>query len=650
MAVSERGIQIRIRFFGILFVAAFLLVVGRGYHLHVVQAPKLQDRADQQRQRVVELAPQRGSILDRNGDPLALSLDAQSLYVDPVLIKEPKKVAARLAGVLGMEKQELVELLSAKKRFVWIKRKLDPEVVKQVRQLRIAGLQFVPEHKRFYPQASVGAHVVGFTGLDPKGLEGIELEYDQLLQGEPGLLVSHRDARGRGMATAEQVVQGGVPGHTLQLTLDRSLQYIAEKELSRVIKEFKAKSGTVVVMEPASGKVLALASQPVYNPNRPEKSRTSNRRNRTVTDMYEPGSTFKPFLLAGALEEKIVRPQQKTFCENGRYEVGGKVIRDTKKHRKLTLQEMLKYSSNIGFAKLGKALERERFYSYIRDFGFAEPTGIDLPGEAEGMLRAPSRWFEIDLAAISFGQGLSVTPIQITTAMAAIANGGVLMEPYLVERIIDAEGQAVKRRLPQVKRRVVSEQTAKLVRDMMVSVTEPGGTGTRAALPGYRVAGKTGTAQKVDPVTGGYSLDKRVSSFIGFVPAESPALVISVTIDEPDGKGYGGVVAAPAFARIAEQSLSHLNVLPKGSVDAIDYAQVESEPLPDLAALLPEAEPIDGLVMPDLRGMSYRQVLKAMQEKQLNLKLSGSGQVVEQSPAPGKKIRYGKQAWVRLGA
>lgn len=650
MSTTERGVQIRIRFFGALFIAVFLVIAGRGYYLHVVQAPQLQDRADQQRQRVVELAPQRGSILDRNGAPLALSLDTQSLYADPVLVKNPQQVAEQLAGLLKLEKQPLAELLTAKKRFVWIQRKLDPEVADQIRKMRIAGLQFVPEHKRFYPQASVGAHVVGFTGLDPKGLEGIELEYDQLLQGQPGRMVSQRDARGRGMATAEQLIQGGVPGHNLRLTLDRSLQYIAEKELARVIKETKALSGTVVVMEPASGKILAMASQPDYNPNRPGKSRISSRRNRAVTDMYEPGSTFKPFLLAGVLEEKLIGLDQKTYCENGRYKVGGKIIRDTKKHRKLTLQEMLKYSSNIGFAKLGKALEREKLYAYLTDFGFGQITGLDLPGESPGLLREPSRWFEIDLAAISFGQGLTVTPIQIVSAMSVIANGGLLMEPYLVERVIDAQGRTVAKHLPQVKRRVISAQTAKQVRDMMVTVTEPGGTGTRAALPGYRVGGKTGTAQKVDTVTGGYSIDKRVSSFIGFVPAEQPALVVSVIVDEPEGKGYGGVVAAPVFARIAEQSLNYLNILPKGSVSAIDATQDDNAPLPDLAALIPDTKPIDGLVMPDFRGMSYRQVLQAMEEKRLNLKLSGSGQVVDQSPAPGRTIRYGKQAWVRLGA
>ena len=317
--------------------------------------------------------------------------------------------------------------------------------------------------------------------------------------------------------------------------------------------------------------------------------------------------------------------------------------------KNLTLKEVIKFSSNIGSAKLGKILERERFYSYLHNFGFGEQTGIDLPGEVEGMLRPPSRWFEIDLAAISFGQGVSATPIQMAAAMAVIANGGLLMEPYLVEKITTADGQLVEKRLPQVRRRVISEKTAQIVRKMMVSVTEPGGTGTRAALPGYRVAGKTGTAQKVDMVTGGYSPDKRVSSFIGFVPAENPALILSVTVDEPKGKTYGGLVAAPVFARIAGQTLSHLNILPKGTVVALAAETSAAEPLPDIAPLLSEEKVSDGLRMPNFSGMSYRQVLQAMQQKNLNLKLSGSGHVVKQHPAPGKVIRYGKSAWIRFG-
>ncbi len=649
MAVSERGIQIRIRIFGAFFILVFLLIAGRAYYLQVVQAPALQSRADQQRQRVIKLAPQRGSIYDRWGDPLAVSLAAESLYADPVMVKNPRDAAAELSKLLKKPRKELTRLLSCRKRFVWLARKLDPEVAKKVRALRISGLQFVTERKRYYPQATTASHVIGFTGLDPRGLEGIELEYDQQLQGEPGRLVSLRDARGRGLASADQMVQGGVAGDNLYLTLDRSLQYFAEKELARKVKETGAVGGTAVMMEPSSGRILALASQPDYNPNLAGRYPAYKRRDRAVTDMYEPGSTFKPFLLAAVLEEGLVKPNQKIYCENGRFAVGGKVIRDHKRFKTLSLKEVLKFSSNIGFAKLGKALGREKFYSYIRDFGFGEPTGIDLPGEVGGMLRPPSRWFEIDLAAISFGQGLSVTPIQIATAMSAIANGGLLMEPYLVEKITDADGKTIMHRLPEVRRRVISEKTAKIVRDMMISVTEPGGTGTRAALLGYRVAGKTGTAQKVDTVTGGYSPDKRVSSFIGFVPADNPALVLSITVDEPKGKTYGGLVAAPVFARVASQALSHLNILPRGEVVAMTKEQLAAKPLPDLAALLPEEKSNDGVRMPDFRGLSYRQVLQLMEEKNLNLKLSGSGHAIRQSPAPGKVIRYGKPAWIKFG-
>ena len=652
MGSAEQGTQTRIRVFGVLFILFFGVVVGRAYYLHVVQAPDLQERADQQRQQVVKLAPQRGSIYDRNGDPLAVSLTAPSLYADPALIRNPAEVAERLAPLLETPQGRLQRMLTGNRRFVWLQRKLDPEIAEQIRGLRIAGLNFVGERKRYYPQAGLAAHVLGFTGLDPRGLEGIELEYDLQLQGEPGRLVTQRDARGRRLASADQLVQGGAPGYNLHLTLDRSLQYLAEKELARAVRKSGAIGGTVVILEPASGRVLAMASQPDYNPNLAGRFQAAERRNRAVCDMYEPGSTFKPFLLAAVLEEDLVTPRTSIYCENGRYRVGGKTIRDHKKFQKLSLQEVLKFSSNIGFAKLGKALERERFYNYIRAFGFGEKTGLDLPGEAAGLLRSPSRWFEIDLAAISFGQGLSVTPIQMTTAMAAIANGGLLMEPYLVERVTSADGQTLHRRLPRVRRRVIAEETAALVREMMVSVTEPGGTGTRASLAGYRVAGKTGTAQKVDPVTGGYSPDKRIASFVGFVPADNPALVISVTVDEPQGKAYGGLVAAPVFADIAGQSLGHLNILPRGSIATLNNGidrTARPEPLPELAPLLPDPRRNDGLLMPDFHGMSYRRVLRLMEKKKLNLKLSGSGEVVEQFPRPGEKIRYDKPAWILFG-
>ena len=643
--------QIRIRIFGVLFILAFCVISVRAYQLQVVEAPELRARADQQRNHVVKLAPRRGSIVDRHGNPLAVSLQVDSLYADPVLIRDPLATAEKLAPLLNIPQSELLSRLTAgSRRFVWLQRMMDPDVATEVRRLRLPGLAFVNERKRYYPQSTIGAHVVGFTGLDPRGLEGIELEYDRLLQGEPELLVSIKDARGRELATAEGSVQGGATGHNLQLTLDRSLQYIAERELVRVVSEADAIGGTLVMLEPASGRILALASWPDFNPNLAGRYSADQRRNRAVCDIYEPGSTFKPFLLAGVLEEGLMTPEQTVYCEQGRYAVGGSVVRDHKKFGHLNLEEILKFSSNIGFVKLGKELERDRYYQYLRAFGFGSRTGIDFPGEVSGLIRPPSRWFEIDLAAMSFGQGLSVTPIQMATAMAVIANGGLLMEPYLVETVTDANHRVVRRRLPEVRHRVISEKTAAQVRDMMVAVTEPGGTGIRAAVAGFRVAGKTGTAQKVDAVTGGYSVDKRIASFIGFVPAENPAVVIAVTVDEPQGEVYGGQVAAPVFARVASQTLNHLNILPREHVATLASAPLYEEPLPDLAPLLPIRNGGDGLVMPDFRGMSYRQVLQTMENQGLNLKLTGSGRAVEQFPRAGEAIPYGKEAWVRFGA
>lgn len=649
MAPSERGIQIRIRLFGAFFILAFLLISARAYYLQMVLGPDLQERAEQQHQQVVKLTPQRGAIYDRNGDELALSLSAESLYADPRQIGQPDEVAEKLAGIIDLPKKKIQKKLKSGRGFVWLDRRLAPEKVEKIRQLKIAGLHFVSEHKRYYPLSQIAAQVIGFTGVDPKGLEGLELQYDSLLQGEAGLLVSQRDARGRGLATAGQVVRGGMPGQDLYLTLDRTLQYIAEKELADAVGQTGSVGGTVVILEPASGKILAMASQPDYNPNAVGDYRPSEWRNRVICDSFEPGSTFKPFLLASVLEEGVVSRKKKTNCEKGRFRVGGKTIRDHKAYGVLTLDEMLKFSSNIGFAKLGKKLERERFYSYLREFGFGQQTGIDLPGEVEGTVHSPSRWFEIDLAAISFGQGVTVTPLQLATATAAIANGGLLMQPYLVERIVDGSGREQGFQEPNARNRVISEKTARQVRDMMVGVVEPGGTGTRAAVPGYRVGGKTGTAQKVDPVTGGYSVDKRVASFIGFVPAERPAMVILVTLDEPQGTTYGGVVAAPVFSRVAGQALRYLNIPPSEVVQVATLPEAEPVEIPNIEIAVPELAG-DGLQMPDFHGMSYRQVLQTMERNGLNLKLSGSGRVVKQSPQAGRRVRYNSEAWVKFGA
>jgi cell division protein FtsI (penicillin-binding protein 3) len=477
-------------------------------------------------------------------------------------------------------------------------------------------------------------------------------------------------------------VQGATRGHDLHLTIDENLQYIAERELAAGVREYQAQAGAVVVLEPDSGRILALANQPDYNPNAFSRYKTKDWRNRAVSDTFEPGSTMKVFLMASALNERVVSPNQLINCENGSYRVGGRTIHDHHPHGILTAEEVLKVSSNIGSAKIGKMLERKRLHSYLRDFGFGQKSGIDLPGEENGILRDPTRWFEIDLATISFGQGISITPLQLAAATAAIANGGYLMEPYVVERVTDSSGVVLTERQPKVVRQVVSSEVAARVARMMEMVTADDGTGIKARVPGFRVAGKTGTAQKVDPVTGGYSADKRVASFVGFVPAEDPRLVVMVMIDEPRGQVYGGLVAAPVFARISTQALQYLKVMPNQPLSpgetlptleeilaqakkeqqvaakqaaadqvAADPAdEVETNTIEDLlAAAEAEAPAVPvGPQMPDFKGMSYRQVLEVMQTEGINVSLRGHGRVIEQSPVPGAAIPYGATVWVRL--
>jgi cell division protein FtsI (penicillin-binding protein 3) len=650
MEGREKWVQIRIRFFGLAFLAAFCLVAVRAYHLQVRCQDDWVERAERQHQRIIPLTPQRGTIYDHNGEELALSIETDSIYVNPAKVEDPARLVDYLADALQLPKRGLQAKLKSTKNFLWVKRQVSPNESALVRAMDFPGVHFIKEHKRYYPNGELAAQVIGFTGLDPHGLEGLELRYDAQILGDGGFLVTERDNRGRGIGAGDPLINQGRFGASLHLTLDKNIQYIAEKELAAEVKAQKAKAGTVVVLEPATGKILAMASQPNFNPNSFARFRQNNYRNRAVADAYEPGSTLKVFLIASALNEKLVTPEKKIDCEHGSYRVGGKVIHDHHPYDKLSVSEILKFSSNIGAAKIGKTLERERFYNYLTEFGFGELTGIEAPGESRGLLRSPEDWFEVDLAAISFGQGLMVTPLQLATATAAIANGGYLMQPYLVEKVVDSYGQVVESHQPRILRRVVSEEVARQVTKMMESATDEGGTGTLAEVAGYQVAGKTGTAQKVDSVTGGYSVDKRLSSFVGFVPANEPKLVILVMIDEPQEKTYGGLVAAPVFSRIASQALTHMQVPPTQQV-----RRDQNRPLPEVA----ENPPIQPTVyqaregdeqplMPGLIGMSFRQVLQTMERTKLNIKLQGSGRVVAQSPQPGGAITYGSEVWVRL--
>ena len=650
-----KGVRIRIRMIGAVFVLGFALVAMRAFDLQVLQVKQWGERAERQHQKVIPLTPQRGTIFDSNGKELAVSVDVDSIYVEPRKLEDRALAAKQLAKALNMPSKTITAKLKGNGGFVWVKRQITPSQSEAVKAMKLEGVGMIKEPRRFYPNSNIAAHLLGFTGLDPKGLEGLELKYDKMILGRGGYLVMERDALGRGIGSGSPQVQGATRGHDLYLTLDKNLQYIAERELADGLHRTEAKAGTVVMLEPATGKVLAMASYPEYNPNAFFRYKPSQWRNRAVCDSFEPGSTFKVFLMAAALNEAVINTAQKINCENGKFRVGGKDIHDHKRYQKLTPAEIIKYSSNIGSAKIGKMLERQTFHRYIEDFGFGHQTGIDLPGEAVGLLRPPEKWFEVDLAAISFGQGVSVTPIQLAVATAAIANGGYLMQPYVVDRVVDSQGQVTQQNEPRVVRKVIAQDVAQTVSRMMEMTTEDGGTATNARVPGYRVAGKTGTAQKVDAVTGGYASDKWVASFVGFLPAENPKLVMLVILDEPKIGIYGGLTAAPVFSRIAAQAMQSLKVTPNEDMPA-------GEALPSLEQIIVEAAApkqfrtqevassgIDGgPQMPDFVGLSYRQVLEVMGKDQLNISFRGRGRVVEQSPVPGMAIPYGAPVWVRM--
>jgi cell division protein FtsI (penicillin-binding protein 3) len=637
---------------GGLFTIFFFVVAARASYLQVIKRDQLLKLAERQHQRVVPLTPARGAIYDSNNAPMAISIEMDSCYAEPRNMEDLGVAATRLAPLLGLSRDAVEKKLASSKNFVWLQRRITPEQVQRIKELDLEGVCFVKESKRFYPNAEMAGHVIGFTGMDPEGLEGIELKYDTTMLGNTGYLVTERDALGRDVAQKGQVIKRSSKGHNVTLTIDKNIQYLAEKELEKAVVTSRAKGGMALVMEPQTGKILAMANYPFFNPNTYTKYGPGQSRNKLVADSFEPGSTFKVFLVAAALEEKVISPNDGFNCENGNYNIGGRTIHDTHRYGYLKVPDIIKYSSNIGAAKIGTRLGADRFYTYLRGFGFGEKSGIDLPGEASGYLRNKKSWYGVDLATISFGQGVSATAIQLASAMSAIANGGAVMKPYLVEKVTDENGNVFQHVTPQVRQQIISPETAKSVTRMMEGVAAAGGTGTNAAVDGYRVAGKTGTAQKADPITHGYSVDKRTASFIGFIPADNPRLTILVVIDEPKTSPYGGVVAAPAFSAIAQQSLCYLKVPPAaGSRPKPEKVLEVKEPSVQATVASAEGgivEGGEGVVMPNFRGMSMRQVLRSMEKRGLNVKLMGSGRATEQNPLPGKRIGPSDQVWVKF--
>lgn len=552
-------IRLRMLIVGVVFFMAFAVIGSRAIYVQTVRSPWLAQKASNQYAKSFKSEGYRGKIFDRNGKELAVTIEVTSIAAHPRQIKNLNAAAKELASALNLNKRKLQRLLKSKKTFVWIKRQSTPKETETVRNLKIAGVQFVSEQNRFYPNTSLAAQAIGFTGLDGNGLEGIEFSYDRFLKGGNSRQQIFKDALGGKFNAGDDKIADN-RGKNLVLTIDQSIQFITETALAESVNKYAARSGIAIVMDPRSGAVLAMAHAPFFNPNSYRDYKKELWRNRAITDAFEPGSTMKIFSAATAIDSAKIRPNDIFFCENGAYRIGRNVVHDIKQHGWLSLQQIIKFSSNIGAVKLSEKIGSEKMYNTLRGFGFGQKTGIEYPGETTGSLSHHSRWSHIDTGAIAFGHGISVSSIQLIAAMSAIANDGVLMKPYVVQSIVDPNGNPVQSFKPHKVRNVISPQTARIVRKIMQTVVAEGGTGVNAALDGYTVGGKTGTARKIEDGT--YSKKKHVASFIGFTPVADPVLSILVIIDEPRKKYHGGTVAAPVFKKIAQATLNYLNIPP----------------------------------------------------------------------------------------
>jgi cell division protein FtsI (penicillin-binding protein 3) len=644
---QARWVAVRIALVAALLAGGFAAVSARAVKLQILQRAQLTRHGDDQWRRLVELRPRRGPITDRSGETLAASADAPSIAANPAeLAKLSRAELGRLARALSLDLSGLERKAQRAAKFVWLKRRVSPSEAKAVQDLELDGVGLFEEARRYYTSKSLAAQLLGFVGDDGEGLEGIERAYDDALQGGAVRVPSVRDARGRAVLGEAPAPEAALAGARVELAIDVGLQLAAEQALSRAVSQARALSGMLVAMDPRTGEVLALANAPTFNPNLPRQGPAL--RNRAVLDTFEPGSTFKIFTIAGALDAGALRSSDAIDCEKGAYRIGAHVIHDHKALGWAGPSRIVITSSNIGAAKIGARLGRERLQKTLLAFGFGERSGTELAGEPRGAVPFPKA--EVALATMSFGQGVAATPLQITTAVAAIANGGMLMKPILVRRVVDqATGAVVAEGEPTPVRRAVSRESAALLgRWLEGVVADPDGTGKRARLEGWRVAGKTGTAQKADPVTRRYSVDRRFSSFVGFAPAEAPRIVIGVFIDEPRGEVYGGEVAAPVFREVADRALKLLAVPPSDGAQPVlaEAPAPASEPdgalvPPSIEEATPRAEEAGGVAVPTLAGLPARSALRALEALELTGEIRGSGRVASQSPRPGQVVERG---------
>lgn len=630
--------------------ALWSILILRALFIQVFPNEKLTHLKQKQFQTVVRLEGRRGAILDRHGRELALSTPAYSLFGDPKLIKKRKTTASLLAKELGTTFNHIYgKIKDGNKRFVWISRRLSREKADRIKAWDIKGLSFIEEWKRVYPNESVLASTLGFVGQEGQGLEGIEKQFDETLHSNNQNFNVRRDARGRPLVTEGLIFADNPDGHDLKLTIDSEIQYALENELSAAVRQFDADSAVGVVLDVSTSAVRAMASVPSFDANAALQVSPELRRNRAVTDAFEPGSTMKTFVVAAALREKLLQPNSKIYCENGSFKVGDRIIREAdEKHRFgwLTMTEILAHSSNIGTSKIAMQLGQDKLRSTLADFGFAGKSGLELPGEAKGILHGLP-WNNHLLSNVSFGQGMTVSALQMANAYAAIANGGVLKKPYIVQSLKNSESGDSIEFSPQDIRRVLTVEQAANMRLMLSSVTAEDGTGKLAKVNGFIVAGKTGTAQKVNPKARGYLPGAYISSFAGFIPASDPKFVIYIAVDQPRKAYYGSQVAAPIFARVASYAARKEGLAPT-LVKELSFLAPKIAPVKAALPEVPLVMASEDRVIPSLKGLSLREVLRELGGQDVKLRVHGEGLVSETFPAAGESLSAGQEISIFL--
>jgi cell division protein FtsI (penicillin-binding protein 3) len=645
--------------------------MGRLAYLQLFRYSEYYSRAQHQQRLIVDVGASRAEIFDRNMNPLAMSVPVDSAFAVPSEIADQGMVARLIGKVLGVPSDDIAARLASSHSFAWIARKLPPDKVERIAAMNLRGIYFQREGGRFYPKRELASHVLGYVDIDEKGLGGIEYALDDDIRTKPGKMLILADAHRRWYDSASKAPDAGT---SVVLTLDENIQYIAEKELKQAIHDTQSISGSVIVEDPNTGELLAVANWPTFNPNAARDSLPESRTDRAVSSLYEPGSVFKIVTLSAAIDQGVAKPDDIVDCQMGAIYIAGHRIRDHKAYGRLSVSQILAYSSDVGAIKVGLRLGAPKFYNYIRAFGFGQSTGVDLPGESRGMLRRLGNWTPVSVGSISMGQEVGVTPLQMINAVSAIANGGLMVRPHVVRAL--RHGTRLEEPQEPQSRRVIQETTAATMRRMLEGVVLDG-TGKRARLDGYTAAGKTGTAQKFDVNTGHYFAHKLIASFVGFAPINSPAVTILVQLDSPAGAHEGGAVAAPVFQRIAQQVLPYLNVprdvplsadtLRAGRVsaanqdleevsdfdpDLADSSSSPEDPIPpadqSTAAPTVELEEGQGIPAPQLRGKTVREVSELCIQLGLNPVLVGTGIASEQSPEPGVMIRRGSRITVQF--